>query len=108
MKVISKKNQSVFIEEVKSGLLNVGAVPFVSDSLQFDLETKYGVLWIRIDEDQKYCYTVFTRFIDPSTAPMHLNGINSFSGKWNQHLGTEGSPKVKAQIVIDTINQVLN
>lgn len=108
MKSISKKNESIFIEVMKSFLIAAGAVPFISDSSQFDLDTKYGVLWIRIDEDQKHCYTVFTRFVDPSTAPIHLDGINSFSGKWNQHLGPEGNPKAKAIIIMDRIKQVLN
>ena len=104
---VSKKNQSIFIETMKKELLKIGAIPYLSDPLQFDLNTKFGVLWIRIDYDQNICYSVFSRFIEVSTAPIHLDGINNFSGKWNHFLGPEGEPMTKAAIILDRIKNLL-
>ena len=89
-------------------LNKIGAEPFLSDKMQFDLQTKYGVLWLRVDYDNSICYSVFGRFVDPSTAPIHLDGINTFSGKWNHHYSPEGSPKLKAGLIIDRIKNLLN
>jgi hypothetical protein len=108
MKKITKKNQSIFINEMEIGILKMGAVPFISDKLQFDLKTKYGILWVRIDDDNETCYSVFARFVDISSAPMHLSGINSFSGKWNHHYTSEGSPKLKTQLLLQRIETLLN
>lgn len=108
MKNISKKNQSIFIETMKNELLKIGAVPFISDCLQFDLNTKYGVLWLRVDEDNQSCYSVFSRFVDPSTAPIHLDGLNTWSGKWNHHYTSEGSPKLKTILLCERIQNLLN
>ena len=108
MAKISLKNQKIFIDLMKSELIKIKAIPFISDSLQFDLKTKYGIYWVRVDYDQNICYSVFGRFVNPELAPLDFDGINYFSGKWNHHLGPEGNPKIKAQIIIDRIKYLLN
>jgi len=105
MKKISKKNESIFIDEMKKGLLNIGAVASVSDPLKFDFVTKYGNIYIRIDKDQDVCYSVFCRFLDVQSTPIHV-GANLFSGKWNHHFSPEGSPKLKAEFIINKIKSL--
>jgi hypothetical protein len=101
MSNISKKNQNIFIEKMKDELLKIGAIACISDSMQFDLKTKYGVLLIRIDTDNSILYTVYGRFIEVEKAPVHLfDNINSYSGKWNHHL-TENYP-------VNAVNEIIN
>ena len=107
MKKISSKNQKIFIDTMKQELIKIKAEPFISDPLQFDLKTKYGIYWIRVDYDQTLVYSIFGRFVSPELAPLDFDGINYFSGKWNHHLGPEGKPETKAQIIIDRIKILL-
>lgn len=108
MKNISKKNQSVFINQMKEELLKMGAVTFISDPLQFDLKTKkYGVLWLRIDEDQSVLYTVYGRFLSTKNLPDFEN-VNTWSGKWNHHLSGENHPFAAVSEVVQNIKLILN
>jgi hypothetical protein len=101
MKKISSKNQKIFIDTMKQELIKIKAEPFISDPLQFDLKTKYGILWLRIDTDQSSCFSVFGRFVEVSKVKYNLfDNINSYSGKWNHHL-IEENPK-------NAVNQIIN
>lgn len=104
---IPLKNQKIFIDKMKAELIKINAEPFISDPLQFDLKTKYGIYWIRIDYDQSLVYSVFGRFVNPDLAPLDFDGINYFSGKWNHHLSGEGKPEKKAEIIMERIKYLL-
>jgi len=87
----------------------MGAVPFISDPLQFDIKTKkHGILWLRVDDDNKSCYSVFARFVDPSMAPIELDGLNTWSGKWNHHLSGENHPFNAVSEVVQNLKFILN
>lgn len=100
----SKKNQAAFIETMQQELNKLCAVPFISDTLQFDLETKFGPLWLRVDNDNYTCYSVYGRFIEPQRVTADIN-FNSFSGKWNFH--KSGDVGSVVQEIVQTIKTVL-
>ena len=102
---ITKKQSISFVQKMKKELQNIGAVPFISDELQFDLKTKYGILWLRIDDNNESCFSVFSRFVNKEKIP-NIEGINSYSGKFNHHL----TGKVDSVVfsVISNINFVIN
>lgn len=107
MKNIPKNNQKIFIEEMEKSLLQIGAVPFISDKLQFDLNTKHGVLWIRIDHDQTVCYSVYARFVSTENLP-DLPNVNTWSGKFNHHLNESLTPKEASSIIVNQFKTLLN
>lgn len=104
MKITKKQNNS-FIELMKKELIKMGAVPFISDELQFDLKTKFGVLWLTIDYDNESCYSIYGRFVDTSNLP-DSDLVNSWSGKFNHHI-TGQCGEVVEQIK-NSINYVVN
>lgn len=91
-----------FSKVMQKELINLGAEPFISDKYQFDLNTKYGILWIRIDLDESDLYTVFSRFVDVETIPKHIQGVNTWSGKYNFHLSK------KHNTVNEAVNYIFN
>ena len=107
MSKITKKNQSLFINTMESELLKMGAVPFISDPLQFDLKTKYGILWIKIDNDPSELYTVNTRFLSTENLPDFEN-VNSWSGKWNHHFRKEYRPMEVVSAMVQNFKFILN
>ena len=107
MSKITKKNQSLFINKMESELLKMGAVPFISDPLQFDLNTKYGVLWLRVDNDNSICYSVFGRFISTENLPDFEN-VNTWSGKWNHHKSGEIRPLDVVSEIVQNFKFILN
>lgn len=102
---ITKKQSLNFIKLMQKELIKIGADPFISDNLQFDLNTNFGVLWLRIDEDNKTCFTLYSRFLEPEKAPK-LDFINGYSGKFNHHL--TGEVKAVVASIISNINFVIN
>lgn len=105
MKNILKKESVCFVQKMEKSLLELGAVPFVSDKLQFDLKTKYGVLWLRIDTDNKSCYTVYARFVDVEKIK-DLDFCNTYSGKWNHHLSGNVDGVVRS--IVQDFKSVIN
>lgn len=100
----SKKNQVAFVETMQHELNKLGAIPFISDPLQFDLETKFGTLWLRVDSDNDTCYTVFGRFIEPKRVTANIH-FNRYSGKWNFH--KSGNVLLVVNEIVETIKIVL-
>lgn len=106
MSNMSKKNQNQFVAKMQNELLKIGAVPFISDALQFDLNTKkYGVLWLRIDNDNSCLFSVFGRFLSTENLP-DLPNVNLWSGKFNHHL--TGPIDNVVNEVIFNIKSILN
>jgi hypothetical protein len=106
MKQIPKKQQNEFCKKMQNELQKIGAVPFVSDALQFDLKTKkHGILWLRIDNDSSCLFSVFGRFLNTDNLP-DLPSVNSYSGKFNHHLS--GSPENVVNEIVNSIKSILN
>jgi hypothetical protein len=106
MNHITKKQQNEFCKKMQNELQKIGAVPFISDALQFDLKTKkYGILWLRIDNDNSCLFSVYGRFIDTENLP-DLPNVNSCSGKFNHHLS--GTPEKVVNEIINNIKSIFN
>ena len=108
--------QQRFYQEMQKGLkkLNVSENNTNLTSIYpQSLETKYGVLLVHVDGDQKDCakskvYTCYTRFEDVDRAKEHV-GCNPFTGKWNFHEHVKGNiPEQIAQSFIRRIKYVIN
>lgn len=100
---ITKKESLSFVKNMTEELIKINAVPFISDSLQFDLKTKFGILWIRIDEDNHSCFTVYARFVDVKKMPKNVINVNSHSGKYNHHISGNVDGVVRS-IILDFKN----
>ena len=82
---------------------------------EFKVETKGGILNIKLekDDDGTAIYTVYTCFEDLEKVKKNfskefLNGINTFSGKWNFHATIESvEPDIFAECVINFIKSVM-
>jgi hypothetical protein len=92
---ITLKKQNAFNTAVEKGLLEMGAVlQPVNESMlsnkQFKLDTIAGVLNITLYRNQKFLYTVYSRFEDVERAKGKFN-CNPYSGKYNAHLSAKGN-----------------
>ena len=106
MSKILKKYQKEFVKKMQIELKKIGAIAFISDNLQFDLNTKkYGVLWLRIDNDSSYCFSLFAKFVSTEKLP-ELPNVNSWSGKFNHHLS--GCVDEVINEIILNIKSILN
>jgi len=93
---ITLKKQSKFVEGVKKGLLEMGAVIVKGNesisfgNTQFVLDTIAGKLNVTLYNSQKFLYTVYSRFEEVDKAKGKFN-CNPHSGKYNAHLSAKGN-----------------
>jgi len=91
MRTITKINSDKFVQRMNNELVKLGAIKVDNTLLQshfYELPTRGGKLYVRVDEENKYCFTVFTRFEDVEKAKtLNLRRMNEHSGKFNFHLG---------------------
>lgn len=96
---MNKRDQQRFVREATSLIEKYGGVAngnHNDDHYDWTMETKYGRLVLRVEDEQVGGPgTVFTRFDEPDRAYGDLN-CNPYSGKWNHHY-FEGT--VKAALV---------
>lgn len=106
MKKITKKENKKFILEIQKELVNIGAVPYIIENFEFHLKTKkHGVLWLRIDIDNSFCFTLYGRFLSIENLP-NINTVNNYSGKFNHHLS--GIIENVVRGIILNIKSILN
>lgn len=98
MKKITKKQSKEFVESVVKALVEMGAhkevdVSMVGEATRVKLiaNTTAGALTIKVDKDNVYCYTVFSKFVDVQEANGLFN-CNPYSGKYNLHFGDGETP----------------
>jgi hypothetical protein len=103
---ISKKDSVAFVSKTQISLTGLGAIAFISDPLKFDLETKFGTLYLRIDEDNGVCFSLYGRFIDVEKVTEDI-GHNSWSGKWNFHKSLNGTVKNVVDEILVNIKSIL-
>ena len=83
MRTITKINSDKFVQRMNNELVKLGAIKVDNTLLQshfYELPTRGGKLYVRVDEENKYCFTVFTRFEDVEKASdqiyAYLTGIH--------------------------------
>ena len=85
MKKNSKADQKNFISEVTQFIGTTGATKVTEHDWrdnEYRMDTKRGGLYIYVDNEHDYCYTVFMRFDKPQE-----DLGNQYSGKHNMHSG---------------------
>lgn len=92
---ITFKKQKAFIDAVKKGLIEMGAIVQPTDermlsNTQFKLDTVAGVLNITLYTTQRFLYTVYSKFENVDEAKGRFN-CNPHSGKYNTHLSAKGN-----------------
>jgi len=90
---ITAKQQDKFVAGVTEGLLEMGAVKQPKNELSFNntefkLETLAGTLIITLYHSQKFLFTVYSRFEDPTKSKDKFN-CNPHSGKYNFHMSVQ-------------------
>ena len=90
---ITAKQQDKFNQAVINGLVEMGAVKQPTDetmlsNTQFKLETIAGTLLITLFHHQKFLFTVYSRFEDPTKSKDKFN-CNPHSGKYNFHMSIQ-------------------
>ena len=115
MKKVTPKQSETFVHLMTKELIKLGATPFINESnivdrLEFNLETKGGNLWLRVDTDNEWNYTLFGRFDDVERAKNNITRglycLNEYSGKWNHHLIPQ-NPQNAVYDLIEEIKQLL-
>lgn len=77
--------QEQFLAKMRLRLLSIGAVQDAQEQDCFNLDTKAGMLTLRLTpHGTDELGTVFGRFDDPSVAKQ-FTSCNPHSGKWNHH-----------------------
>ena len=88
MRNIVPNSNKKFIEAMRNHVISVGDIE-IEDVLKnrFTINTKVGKNTITIDNDNVYCYTIFSRYEDVEKAKslLHYKIINRYSGKYNLH-----------------------
>ena len=84
---ITAKQQNEFVAGVTKGLIEMGAVkqpnnPNTFASTEFKLETIAGTLLITLYHSQRFLFSVYSRFEDPTKSKDKFN-CNPHSGKYN-------------------------
>jgi len=87
-KRIKKSESTKFVKELSTYIKSIGGVIRVENDypLIFDLNTIAGNLVITLYDDNLHTFTMFTKFDNPDRAKKIVS-CNSFSGKFNLHLG---------------------
>ena len=87
MKKNSKKNQEKFTKEAikifHDKVKNAELDKYIPNA--YNIKSKYGDLYIRIDDKHNYCYSIFTKFDNPDLAKEKFD-CNPYSGKYNFHI----------------------
>ncbi len=103
MRDISIKKQKVFVSQVTSGLLEIGAI-IQQNTLRhnctvFNLDTVAGNLEITLRHEQGSLYSVFSIFDNPKVAKEKFT-CNPNSGKYNFHSTGTWMPQEAAEQAI--------
>lgn len=91
MAIATKKQQSIFCEDVTSYIVRRGAtkIPSKYSGDSYKMDTKAGELIISLYEPEKSnVFTIFCQFQDVEKAKEVLKDsrrLNKYSGKWNFH-----------------------
>ena len=107
MKKITKTNSLKFIKNMNKELLLIGANAnnnnnTESSLINYHLMTKGGLLSIKVDTDNQFCYTVYTRFLDGIKARKeNILAIDKPNDKWNFHITTNDPIKSVDEIIND-------
>lgn len=64
MKRITKKQSKEFNKAATDLLINMGAEPVDRLSYNLAIDTYIGKLFLRVDDDNVHCYSVFGNFLD--------------------------------------------
>lgn len=97
MKKITKKESNKFIKTCTdilemSNATKVETSEFYYKSTHYILENEaIGKLAIKIDDDNTYCYSIFSKFENEKLAFEYFN-CNSHSGKYNLHTSYPDEP----------------
>ena len=100
MKKITAKQSKEFVEKTIAMIIELGAEK-VDNHYPYKLNTIAGGLKIKVDEDNNYCYSVYTKFENPELSKDKIAFVNKYSGKWNFHI----SGIKEVDIVIDVIRE---
>lgn len=87
MKPLSAQAIEFFKDDVENIVRQMGAKDAPENLSQFQLDTRYGILWISVREGWIACC-----FEEPNRAKEANLGerLNHYSGKWNWHEGPDG------------------
>lgn len=87
-KRISKARNREFLDKATDLIKGMGAVagPIILERDYWDLDTKYGPLYISVERKNEYVFTVFMKFKDVAKAKLGTD-CNPWFGKWNFHIG---------------------
>jgi len=105
-KTITAKRSKEFVKKVTAMITELGAEK-VDNRYPYNLRTIAGNLKIKVDEDNNYCYSVFTKFDNPSLADEKIIGVNRYSGKWNFHISGIKEVDVVIDIIKDQMEMIL-
>lgn len=110
MRDITPKQNKEFKDRFTKLIKEVGARELpdnpISSFIEFEMDTRVGLLYIHLPKEQKGCYAVFSRFHEPARASKEFD-CNPHSGKWNMFLSkTAPSPKM-AEIAVGTFQLTL-
>lgn len=100
MRKVAKGNQKIFNKEVETLFKGYGAIETARNEafIEWNLETKAGLLKVCQRLDPNYSYAIFSRFDEPSRASELLGKddivLNHYSGKYNLNL-----PNVKKEFI---------
>jgi len=99
MKRITKKQSNAFVTDAVATLIEMGGIRSEdnrakSSYVELSLETLVGKLNIKIEKENVYTFTIFSRFVDVQKAKF-LVDCNPYSGKYNLHKG-DGNTKLKS------------
>jgi hypothetical protein len=106
MKPLTKKQSQSFHKNCTALLKELGAIENKETQRSYNLvmETKTGPLHIRVDDDNKHCYSVFANFIGNEAAAQLKFG----HWKKNIHESAESTENEVLQIVKDFYTNLKN
>jgi hypothetical protein len=109
--VSSKREKTKFVRQIEKHLTSLGGSQGPPEVGLYDwtIETKYGILRIRIDTDgprNSGPGMVYARFDDPKRARSAGVDCNQYTGKWNHYYGRGWAPPMAAFVFCQLLDKI--
>jgi hypothetical protein len=105
MRKVAKGNQAIFNKEVETLFKGYGAIETSRNEafVEWDLETKAGLLKVILRRESTYGYSIFSKFKEVSRAVELLGKddvvLNPYSGKYNLNLPNVLKKNIKTDLI---------
>ena len=106
MRTITKTQNNLFVTKLTNELIKLGAYEINHFGYTLAINTKGGLLYLKVDNDNNYMFSLYTQFNDMDKAKeVNILPMDKLNPKWNFHINKTYNDTIKE--IINDISKII-